>query len=95
MTDTATRIDRILVDHLGVEPERVTPESKLVPAHDVHGRIIGSDTPDLGCDSLDIVEIVMALEEEFRIEISDDEAEPLNTGTVGDVHALIERKLAA
>lgn len=94
MTDTTDRINHLLVEHLGVEPIAVVPEALLVPAHDNMGRVVASDRTDLGCDSLDVVEIVMALEEEFGIEITDDEGERLNTGTVGDVHALVESKVA-
>lgn len=50
-------------------------------------------TDDLGADSLDMVELVMAFEEEFAIEIRDDEAERVNT--VGDAHDLLLAKLAA
>jgi acyl carrier protein len=92
VTDTIARINRIIVEQLGVEPWRVLPATLLVPAHDRKGRLTGSDTPDLGCDSLDVVELVMALEEEFRIEIPDGEAEPLNRDTVQGLYDLVERK---
>lgn len=55
------RITEIIVDHLGVSTENVTPEANLVS--------------DLGADSLDQVELIMAVEEEFEIEIPDEEAE--------------------
>lgn len=64
----------IVVDQLGVKPEQVTPEAKFIE--------------DLGADSLDVVELVMALEEEFGHEIPDEEAEKLTT--VGDVVKYIE-----
>lgn len=92
--DNESRIRAIIIEHLGVEPERVVPEALLVPEHDNLGRVTASDKPDLGCDSLDVVELVMALEEEFRVEIPDDEASKLNDGTVGDLYQLIALKTA-
>jgi len=62
------RVKEIIVDQLGVDEEAVTPEASFVD--------------DLGADSLDIVELVMALEEEFGIEIPDEDAEKITT--VGD-----------
>lgn len=62
---TLTRVARICVDQLGINESEVTPESKFIE--------------DLGADSLDTVEIVMAIEEEFKIEISDDDAEKLTS----------------
>ena len=62
------RIKEIIVNELGVEPEKVTEEASFVE--------------DLGADSLDTVELVMAFEEEFEIEIPDEDAEQLQT--VGD-----------
>lgn len=64
----------IVVEQLGVKPEQVTTEAKFIE--------------DLGADSLDVVELVMALEEEFGHEIPDEEAEKLTT--VGDVIKYIE-----
>lgn len=64
MTSTFDRVAKITAEHLGVEAHRVTPEAKL---------------EDLGADSLDHVELVMAFEEEFRIEITDQEAEKVVT----------------
>lgn len=64
----------IVVEQLGVKPEQVTSEAKFIE--------------DLGADSLDVVELVMALEEEFGHEIPDEEAEKLTT--VGDVIKYIE-----
>jgi acyl carrier protein len=63
------RVKDIIVEQLGVSADQVTPEAKFVE--------------DLGADSLDTVELVMAFEEEFDIEVPDDEAEKLQS--VGDV----------
>jgi acyl carrier protein len=68
------RIKDIVVEQLGVKPEQVTPEAKFIE--------------DLGADSLDTVELVMAFEEEFGSEIPDEEAEKLQT--VGDVIKYVE-----
>ncbi|MDH7501559.1 MAG: acyl carrier protein [Verrucomicrobiota bacterium] len=68
------RVKDIIVERLGVKPEQVTSEAKFIE--------------DLGADSLDTVELVMALEEEFGQEIPDEEAEKLQT--VGDVIKYIE-----
>jgi acyl carrier protein len=65
MSETADRVKKIVVEHLGVEPEKVTPEASFID--------------DLGADSLDIVELVMAFEEEFNVEIPDDAAEKITT----------------
>jgi acyl carrier protein len=73
-TSTEDRIKMIVVDQLGVKPDQVTPEAKFIE--------------DLGADSLDTVELVMALEEEFGNEIPDEEAEKLVT--VGHVVSYIE-----
>ena len=62
------RVKKIIVDMLGVKPEDVVPEASFVD--------------DLGADSLDTVELVMALEEEFGTDIPDEEAEKIST--VGD-----------
>ncbi len=61
----AEKVKEIIVEQLGVDPEEVTIEASFVN--------------DLGADSLDTVELVMALEEEFNIEIPDEEAEKLDT----------------
>jgi acyl carrier protein len=71
------KITEIIVEQLGVKPEEVTMEASFVD--------------DLGADSLDTVELVMALEEEFGIEVPDEEAEKLVT--VGDAVKYIEEKL--
>ena len=70
------KIKQIIADQLGVKKEEVTDNAKFVD--------------DLGADSLDTVELVMALEEEFGIEIPDEEAEKLIT--VGDALRYIEEK---
>lgn len=71
---TEDRVKEIIVEQLGVNPEQVTPTAKFIE--------------DLGADSLDTVELVMAFEEEFGIEVPDEEAEKLQT--VGDVIRYIE-----
>ena len=68
------RVKDIIVEQLGVKPDQVTPEAKFIE--------------DLGADSLDTVELVMALEEEFGIEVPDEQAEKLQT--VGDVIKHVE-----
>jgi acyl carrier protein len=65
MSDTADRVKKIVVEHLGVEADKVTAEASFID--------------DLGADSLDIVELVMAFEEEFNVEIPDDAAEKIST----------------
>ena len=70
------RVKEIIVEQLGVNPDQVTPEAKFIE--------------DLGADSLDTVELVMAFEEEFGAEIPDEDAEKLQT--VGDVNKYIEER---
>jgi len=65
MSETADRVKKIVVEHLGVEPDKVTEDAGFID--------------DLGADSLDIVELVMAFEEEFGVEIPDDAAEKITT----------------
>ena len=65
MSDTPDRVKKIVVEHLGVEEDKVTPDASFID--------------DLGADSLDIVELVMAFEEEFGVEIPDDAAEKIST----------------
>ena len=72
------KIKSIIAEQLGVKSEEVTPEASFVD--------------DLGADSLDTVELVMALEEEFSIEIPDEDAEKITT--VGDAIKYIEDKTA-
>ena len=78
MSDIAARVKKIVVEHLGVEEEKVTPDASFID--------------DLGADSLDNVELVMAFEEEFDIEIPDDAAEHIQT--VGDAVKFIDEKSA-
>ena len=70
------KVTDIIVEQLGVNPEQVTPKASFIE--------------DLGADSLDIVELVMAFEEEFGVEVPDEDAEKLQT--VGDVIKYIEDK---
>ena len=65
MSETADRVKKIVVEHLGVEADKVTEDASFID--------------DLGADSLDIVELVMAFEEEFGVEIPDDAAEKITT----------------
>ena len=65
MSETADRVKKIVVEHLGVEADKVTEDASFID--------------DLGADSLDIVELVMAFEEEFGVEIADDAAEKITT----------------
>ena len=75
-TTIEQRVKKIIVDQLGVKEDQVTPEAKFIE--------------DLGADSLDTVELVMALEEEFGQEIPDEEAEKLQS--VGDVIKYVEER---
>lgn len=72
------KFKEIIVDRLGVDPNQITPEASFVE--------------DLGADSLDTVELVMAFEEEFDIEIPDEDAEKLTT--VGKAMEYLEKRLA-
>ena len=74
MSDVAERVKKIVVDHLGVDEAKVVTGASFID--------------DLGADSLDTVELVMAFEEEFNIEIPDDAAE--NIQTVGDAVKFLE-----
>ena len=65
MDNTEEQVKKIVMDHLGIEESKVTPASKFID--------------DLGADSLDTVELVMAFEEKFGIEIPDDAAETILT----------------
>lgn len=73
---TQDKVKSIIAEQLGVKPEEVKPEASFID--------------DLGADSLDTVELVMALEEEFGIEIPDEDAEKITT--VGDAVKYIENK---
>src|SRR5215470_11872562 len=79
MSDVADRVKKIVVEHLNVEAEKVTENASFID--------------DLGADSLDTVELVMAFEEEFGVEIPDDAAESIVT--VGDAVKFIKEKAAA
>ena len=74
MADIEAKVKEIIINELGVDAEKVTPEASFVE--------------DLGADSLDTVELVMAFEEEFGMEIPDEEAEKLRT--VGDAISYIQ-----
>jgi acyl carrier protein len=74
--NTESKVKEIIINELGVEPEKVTLEASFVE--------------DLGADSLDTVELVMAFEEEFGIEIPDEDAEGLQT--VGDAVKYLREK---
>jgi acyl carrier protein len=78
MATTLERIRNIVVDLLGVDPQDVKPEARI--------------REDLEADSLDLVELVMAFEEEFGGEISDEEAQSIST--IGDAVAFVEEKMA-
>jgi len=73
---TEARVREIIVNELGVEPEKVTDDASFVE--------------DLGADSLDTVELVMAFEEEFGVDIPDEDAEQMRT--VGDAIAYLRKK---
>ena len=73
-SNISDKVRDIIVEQLGVNPEQVTPEAKFIE--------------DLGADSLDTVELVMAFEEEFGIDVPDEEAEKLLS--VGDVIRYVE-----
>ena len=76
MSATFDKVKKIVKEQLDVEEEKITPTANFIE--------------DLGADSLDTVELVMALEEEFEVEIPDEDAE--NIKTVGDVVSYIESK---
>ena len=79
MADIEAKVKDIIINELGVEAEKVTPDASFVE--------------DLGADSLDTVELVMAFEEEFGIEIPDEDAEKLQT--VGDAIGYIKQNQAS
>jgi acyl carrier protein len=76
MSDVAERVKKIVIDHLGVDAEKVNEKANFID--------------DLGADSLDTVELVMAFEEEFNCEIPDDAAETILT--VGDAMSFLEKQ---
>ncbi|EFQ23661.1 acyl carrier protein [Aminomonas paucivorans] len=77
MEEVMSRLKEIVVDRLNVEEEQIKPEASFVE--------------DLGADSLDIVELIMGIEEEFDIEIPDEDAEKLTS--VGDAINYVKNKL--
>ena len=79
MSDTAERVKKIVVEHLGVDADKVTEGASFID--------------DLGADSLDTVELVMAFEEAFSVEIPEDAAEKITT--VKDAIDYIEKQKAA
>ncbi len=79
MSDIAEKVKKIVVEHLGVDEDKVKEDASFID--------------DLGADSLDNVEMVMAFEEEFGIEIPDDAAETIQT--VGDAIKYIEQNASA
>jgi acyl carrier protein len=79
MSDIADRVKKIVIEHLGVDSEKVVEAANFID--------------DLGADSLDTVELVMAFEEEFGVEIPDDAAETIQT--VGDAVKFLEKNSAA
>lgn len=79
MTDIAARVRKIVIEHLDCDPEKATDDADFVDV--------------LGADSLDLVEIVMAMEEEFDIEIPDDKAE--NIKTLGQAVTYVTELLGA
>ncbi|MDP7396522.1 MAG: acyl carrier protein [Lentisphaeria bacterium] len=78
MASIEERVKEIVVEQLGVNPEQITPEAKFVE--------------DLGADSLDTVELVMALEKEFSFEIPDEDAEQLQN--INDAISYINKNCA-
>lgn len=77
--DVAAKVKEIIVQQLGVDADKVTPEASFVD--------------DLGADSLDVVELVMAFEEEFGVEIPDEAAE--NIATVKDAIEFLKKNMDA
>lgn len=75
MSDVAERVKKIVIEHLGVDADKVVEKANFID--------------DLGADSLDTVELVMAFEEEFEVEIPDDAAETIQT--VGDAISFLEK----
>jgi acyl carrier protein len=72
------RLRSLMAEQLGVEPAEMKPDANILE--------------DLGADSLDVVELVMAIEEAFDIEIGDEDAEAIRT--VGDVEAYVQKRLS-
>lgn len=78
INEVKEKVIDIISNQLGIEPDAITPEASVID--------------DLGADSLDVVELVMALEEEFDVEIPDEEAEKIKS--VGDIFSYMETTLA-
>ena len=76
MSSLEEKVKKIIAEQLSVSEDQITPEASFVE--------------DLGADSLDVVELVMAFEEEFQIEIPDEDAEKIST--VGDAVSYIDEK---
>jgi acyl carrier protein len=79
MSDVAERVKKIVIEHLGVDADKVVDNANFIE--------------DLGADSLDTVELVMAFEEEFGVEIPDDAAETIVT--VGDAVRFLDKATTA
>jgi len=79
MSTTESRVAEIIVEQLGVTRDEVVPEASFID--------------DLGADSLDIVELVMAMEETFDIEIPDDDAEKIQT--IGDAFSYVKERIGS
>jgi acyl carrier protein len=77
--NTEAKVKEIIINELGVDPDKVTPEASFVE--------------DLGADSLDTVELVMAFEEEFGVDIPDEDAEQMRT--VGDAVKYLKAQMEA
>lgn len=75
--DIQAKVKEIVMDKLGVEESQITPEASFIN--------------DLGADSLDIVELVMAFEQAFNLSIPDEDSEKIQT--VGDVYKYLDQKL--
>ncbi len=75
--DIRSKVNEIIMDKLGVEESQITPEASIIN--------------DLGADSLDIVELVMAFEQAFNIQIPDEDSEKIQT--VGDIYKYLEEKV--
>ena len=78
-TEQIEQLRKLVSDQLGVDPSEILPEAHILD--------------DLGADSLDVVELVMAIEEAFDIEISDEDAESMRT--VADVEKYVIKRIAA
>lgn len=71
------RVDRVILEHLGVDQQEITPQANIIM--------------DLRADSLDALELILGLEEEFAIEIGDEQAEQIKT--VGDAYSVVEEAM--